>query len=315
MNEFELIDTYFKDLAWHREEIVYGIGDDAACVRVPPGQELFISTDTLVADVHFSSNWDPYDIAWKAMMVNLSDMAAMAATPCWLTLALTLPKNDEAWFARFSQGLHTALNQYKVSLIGGDTTKGPLSITITIHGLAPLGKGCRRSGANVSDEIWVSGPLGAAALALRAESAWDGDDRAVLQDALRHPKPRVDLQAVLQQYATSAIDISDGLGADLKHLCDASGVGACLSLQQIPVHPLLFKYLGAEAIEFSMQGGDDYELCFTSAASLREPLQRTLSALDVICYPIGIVEAAAGIRAIDHKRDLHTFAAQGYRHF
>lgn len=315
MNEFELIDVFFKSKALIRDELVYGIGDDAACVRVPPGQDLYISTDTLVADVHFSSNWDPYDIAWKAVMVNLSDMAAMAAEPCWLSLALTLPHNDTAWLQRFSLGLHAALTAYHVSLIGGDTTKGPLSMTLTVHGLTATGKGVRRSGAKNQDEIWVSGELGAAALALYSKETWPAADRALLMTQLQRPKPRLDLKAVLQTYATAAIDISDGLAADLHHICKASGFGARLFLESIPIHPLVRQYLPEQALEFSMQGGDDYELCFTSPAAVHDELQEALGQTGLRCYPIGVIETKPGICAVNSTGDLVPLVPKGYRHF
>lgn len=303
MNEFELIETFFKLPAKLRDDVIIGIGDDAACVRPPPGQDLFISTDTLVADVHFSSNWDPYYIAWKAVMVNISDMAAMAAEPAWLSLALTLPKNDESWLQRFSLGLTEALATYNISLIGGDTTKGPLSLTITIHGLAKEGRGIRRSGAKLGDEIWLSGEIGAAALALQAKDDWPEEDRALLMAYLQEPKPRVDLAPILQTYASAAIDISDGLGADLGHICKASGLSASLAWQDIPVHPLVHKYLSREALEFSLQGGDDYELCFTSPKASHAKLRAALDKAGLRCYPIG------------HITEGDWIPMAGYRHF
>lgn len=324
MDEFELIKVLFKAPALDREDVVLGIGDDAACVRVPVGQDLYISTDTLVADVHFLKSWDPFDIAWKAVMVNVSDMAAMAAYPCWLSLALTLENYDEAWLQRFSQGLHTALKQFGIALIGGDTTRGPLSLSLTIHGLAPQGKAIRRKGAKPTDEIWVTGTLGAAALAVQLEQVEKAPkyankinhkDRALLLEKLRHPQARVDFNTILQTYASAAIDISDGFSADLMHICEASGVGACLSLEAIPVHPVLMNCLKEEALTFAMQGGDDYELCFTSPARYHDDLQQVLAAAGLLCYRVGVIEALPGLRAFTAQGEFKTVTPAGYRHF
>ena len=314
MSEFSLIDVFFKTPALLRDEVVYGIGDDAACLRVPAGQDLFVSTDTLVADVHFLTTWDAYDIAWKAVMVNVSDMAAMAAMPCWVSLALTLPGYDERWLKRFSEGLHAALASFSLSLIGGDTTRGPLSMTLTIHGLAPRGKGIRRVGAKPDDLIWVSGDLGAAALAVTFLQRQDVDrnDSRVLMDKLQHPRARTDLIPLLRRFASSAIDISDGLSADLAHICEASGVGACLSRTAIPVHPLVTQYLGEAAIDFSLGGGDDYELCFTTASSVRDELVAECRESGVTCYPVGVIEAMPTGLSLWSRQGILIFRGQTY---
>src|SRR3990167_4555066 len=162
MNEFSLIDIFFKKNALLRPEVIIGIGDDAACLEIPPNHQLLVSTDTLVAEVHFLSTWDPYDIAYRAVMVNVSDIAAMGGEPCWMTLALTIPDIDEEWISRFSEGFHAALKEYNIALVGGDTTRGPLSITITIHGTVPRSQAISRAGAKIGDEIWISGNLGEA---------------------------------------------------------------------------------------------------------------------------------------------------------
>lgn len=317
MNEFSLIDVFFKESAIHRDDVIYGIGDDAACLQIPSGKQLFVSTDTLVAEVHFLSSWDPFDIAYRAVMVNVSDMAAMAATPCWVSLALTLPEYNHHWLSRFSAGLHAALSQFGISLIGGDTTRGPLSITLTIHGMAPAGKGVRRGGAKPGDIIWVSGPLGAAALAVSFLQRQDINeaDMMALMKKLQHPQARVDLASILQRYATAAIDISDGLTADLNHICEMGTVGACLSLDAIPVHPLVTKYLDKNAIDFSMGGGDDYELCFTTPASLHNELILALNESGLFCYSVGIIEETPGLRAVDSSGDIITLAPKGFSHF
>ncbi|WED43678.1 thiamine-phosphate kinase [Legionella cardiaca] len=317
MDEFSLIDVFFKNPALRREDVIYGIGDDAACVAVPQGQQLLISTDTLVADVHFLSEWDAYDIACKAIMVNVSDMAAMAATPCWVSLALTLPVYNKSWLQRFSQGLHDSLRRFNIALIGGDTTRGPLSMTITIHGLVPTGKSVRRVGAQAGDKIYVSGEVGAAALAVRflQQSNINTDDREALMQKLQHPQPRIDLGSILQEYASAAIDISDGLSADLNHLCVASNVGACLIDEAIPVHYLVKKYQQEKATYFALSGGDDYELCFTVPSQKEEKFLASLIDLGLDCYPIGVIEEEKGLRIKHVDGEPEILTPQGYSHF
>ncbi|CEK11341.1 thiamine-phosphate kinase [Legionella hackeliae] len=316
MDEFSLIDTFFKYPAQLRDDVIYGIGDDAACVSIPSGQQLLISTDTLVSEVHFLSSWDAYDIACKAVMVNVSDMAAMGATPCWLSLALTLPELNTSWLQRFSQGLHDSLNQFNIALIGGDTTRGPLSMTLTIHGLAPTGKAVRRNGAHTGDKIYVSGELGAAALAVYFLQRNDinVEDRQVLMQKLQHPKPRIDLGEVLREYASAAIDISDGLSADLNHICTSSEVGACLISERIPVHPLVKKYQQENATSFSLTGGDDYEICFTVAPENEQRFITSLNHLNLNCYRIGTIESKLGLRIITRGEE-EVFVPRGYSHF
>lgn len=317
MNEFSLIDVYFKKSALKRDEVLYGIGDDAACLTLPEGMELLISTDTLVAEVHFLSSWDAYDIAYKAVMVNVSDIAAMAAKPCWISLALTLPELNQSWLTRFSQGLHEALRQFNIALIGGDTTRGPLSMTLTIHGLAPAGKAVRRKGAKPGDKIYVSGELGAAALAVHflQKNDLDESDKKELMQKLQRPCPRVDLADLLQKSASAAIDISDGLTADLNHICEASGVGACLYFSAIPVHPLVKKYQQEKAVDFALIGGDDYELCFTVPAAKEGTFLVELEKAGLNCYSIGVIEERQGLRLEMRDGKVKNFVPKGYSHF
>ena len=279
--------------------------------------QLLVSCDTLVAGIHFLSSWDAYDIAYRAVMVNVSDIAAMGGSPCWLTLALTLPTADEPWLQRFSQGFHDALKPYQIALIGGDTTRGPLSITLTIHGLVPAGKAVRRSGAAPGDIIYVSGELGAAALAVDGFTREDipDNDKAAMMKKLLYPKPRTDLSQLLQTYATAAIDISDGLGADLHHICTESHVGACLDRDAIPIHSLVKKYQGSNALDFALSGGDDYELCFTVAPSNEKKLLQSLILAGLTCYPIGVIEEQEGLRAKTPDGTMTPLVIRGYRHF
>jgi len=317
MNEFSLITTFFKSIPHHRDDVVFGIGDDAACLRIPLGKQLLVSSDTLVSGVHFLPTWDAYDIACKAVMVNVSDIAAMAATPCWLMLALTLPELDDSWLRRFSQGLSDSLGRFNIALIGGDTTRGPLSMTLTIHGLVDEDKSVRRNGAKPGDKIYVSGELGAAACALSLLEVQDIDDRdrGQLLKKLHSPQPRVDLGECLRLYATAAIDISDGLSADLSHICTESRVGACLLLDTIPVHPLVKKYHDTNALAFALSGGDDYELCFTISPAFEEDCLRYLAQAGLICYPIGVIESSLGLRAKTATGELVPISVGGYCHF
>ncbi len=317
MNEFELIDQFFKPIFAKRNDVLFGIGDDAACVRLSPGKNILISTDTLVSSVHFLPEWEPFDIAYRAAMVNISDMAAMAADPCWVTLAITLPELNQSWLESFSRGLESALSEYNVALIGGDTTRGPLSITITVMGTAPDGQAIRRNGAKPGDVILVSGVLGAAALAVQLLTQNDlpQHDKEELKSKLLHPKPRVDLAPILRSYASSAIDISDGLSADLNHICVASGVGACLTESLIPVHGLLNKYLPGQAVDLALTGGDDYELCFTVPAESLDAVMRTLDKANLTCYPIGVIEEQRGLRIKLADNTYEQLKPRGYSHF
>lgn len=313
MNEFSLIDTYFNSISHHRQDVLFGIGDDAACLRVPSGMDLLVSTDTLVEGVHFLADWDAYDIARRAVNVNVSDMAAMAASPCWVTLALTMPMVDELWLKRFSLGLADALHEYNIALIGGDTTQGPLTVTLTIHGLVPKGRAVRRNGARVGDVIVVSGVLGAAAqaVALFDDHTIESRSKAILMDKLLHPAPRIDLIELLREHASSAIDISDGLSADLNHILQASRVGATLEFAAIPVHPLVQQIQKIKAVDFALSGGDDYELCFTISPGKVNYF--TDAGFD--CYCVGVIESELGLRVRTLTGDVFPLLAKGYSHF
>lgn len=317
MNEFALINQFFKSIPQRRDDVILGIGDDAACLRLPSQKDLVISCDTLVADIHFVADWDAYNIAYKAVMANVSDIAAMGGTPRWLTLALTLPCVDKVWLERFAKGLGDAMAPFNLALIGGDTTKGPLSMTIGIHGTVPQNQAIRRSGAKPGDFIFVSGPLGAAAQAVAFLDKKDVDvnHKNSLMDALLYPKPRIDLNHYLLQYASSAIDISDGLAADLNHILKASHVGACLLWDSIPIHPLLKQYQGKKAVEFAIKGGDDYELCLTVPAAQKPHFIKALQEKGLSCFPIGMIEQQQGLRARLNNGDMITINPSGYSHF
>lgn len=315
MGEFELINTCFKSLTTARQDVVLGIGDDAACVNMPFGESLLVSTDTLVSGVHFFSDAHPKDIAWRSVAVSVSDLAAMAATPRWITLALTMPDSNAKWLSEFTQGLQQVLSEYQIALIGGDTTKGPLSITITAMGSAKANKIVQRSTARAGDKIYVSGQLGAAALAVKKLKDIIPEDQAQLMQKLMKPKARTDLIPFLKKYASSAIDISDGLAGDLNHLCEQSKTGASLFAPHIPIHPLLSYYLQDDALGLALTGGDDYEICFTIPKAAQAIFQEDIKATGLLCTCIGIMTPSQGICIFNKDGQPIDFKPGGYQHF
>lgn len=265
LSEFDLIDRFFHRCGAARGDVALGVGDDAALLRVPAGMELALTLDTLVQGVHFLPGSDPRSLGHKALAVNLSDLAAMGAEPAWATLALTLPESDPAWLEAFSDGFCRLAREFGVQLVGGDTTRGPLTLSVEAKGLVPVGQALRRAGARAGDLIFVSGLLGDAGLALRAlRDGLEVDDLAYLRSRLERPQPRLSLGRSLRGLATAAIDISDGLAADLDHILVSSGVGAVVELRRLPCSEPVSAYL-ARSGDWSLPvaAGDDYELCFT----------------------------------------------------
>jgi thiamine-monophosphate kinase len=320
MTEFELIRRFFT----HRTRgAALGVGDDAALVRVAPGSELAISADMLVAGRHFLSDADPALLGHKSLAVNLSDMAAMGATPRWATLALALPRVDEKWLGAFARGFMSLAKRFKVDLVGGDTTRGPLTISVQIMGEVPRGKALRRDGAYVGDDIWVSGSLGAAAMALDLngrDTRLARAERRALEQRLHAPTPRVALGLSLRGIANSAIDISDGLLADLGHICERSRVGATIEWEAIPAMPVVRSYAqtdrGARCL---LAGGDDYELCFTAPRGKRAAVMRAAAKTRVPVTLIGQVTRSANARdpvvLLNSVRQPMKVRARGYDHF
>lgn len=276
LSEFELIRRYFTHRARHT---VLGVGDDAALVKVRRGCELVVSADMLVAGRHFRRDADPCQLGHKALAVNLSDLAAMGATPRWATLALALPAADPHWLAGFARGFMALARRFGVDLIGGDTTRGPLNICVQIMGEAPRGAALRRDGAQPGDDVWVSGVIGDAALALAALArriALRPAEFASCAARLNRPQPRVALGLALRGVAHSAIDISDGLCADLGHLLERSGVAAEIEFAALPASRVVRRYLDRRAARAALlAGGDDYELCFTALPGARERVMRS----------------------------------------
>lgn len=311
MDEFALIRRYFAGLTPGRSDIVLGIGDDCALLQPPPGQQLAVTSDTLIAGRHFPEATAPADIGWKSLAVNLSDLAAMGAEPRWFLLALSLPRVDEAWLSAFAAGLGELAQLSGIALVGGDTTRGPLSITITAMGTLASGQALRRDAARPGDRVCVTGTLGDAALALRRLD--DAGLPPLLRQRLDRPQPRNAAGIALRGLATAAIDLSDGLAGDLNHILRASGVGAEIELLRLPASAH-FNGLAppSDRAALQLQGGDDYELCVClSEGSVEAAAQR----LDVPLTEIGRITAEPGLRVLGADGRPLSLEARGYTHF
>jgi thiamine-monophosphate kinase len=333
LDEFGLIRRYFARSgacsSHDHPQVRLGIGDDAALLDLPVGETLAVTSDTLVAGRHFPHDALPFDIGWKALAVNLSDLAAMAARPLGVTLALTLPQADESWLAAFAEGFFALADAHAVPLIGGDTTRGPLSITITALGAVPPAQALRRDGARAGDLLFVSGTLGDAglglALALRQPTAWLGEfppvHRRHALSRLQRPTPRLALGLALRGLATAAMDVSDGLAQDLGHLLQASGLGATLSLERLPLSPAL-QFLASEGgavqqqvLSWALAAGDDYELLFSVPVAAEPAVQALAHALDLPLTRVGELTADAGLRLTWQGRPWEHDLPAGYQHF
>jgi thiamine-monophosphate kinase len=319
LSEFDLIRTHFAYLGQPRADVVLGVGDDCAVLRVPTGCELAVSIDTLVSGVHFLPEVNPEALGHKSLAVSLSDLAAMGAEPAWATLALTLPATlpgaKPGWIAAFCRGLGDLARRHGVALVGGDTTSGPMAITIQVHGFVPAGQAVRRSGARPGDLICVSGTLGDAGLALRSILAGQGvaDD---LRARLERPTPRVAVGLALRGLASAMIDCSDGLAADLGHILEASGVGADIALADLPLCPAVAAAVAAGGDwSLPLASGDDYELCFTLPAEARAALPRLARAAGCPLTVIGAIREGARLRCrLPDGADFH-LGKTGYDHF
>ena len=295
--EFELIERIRRRAA-ARDDVSLGIGDDAALLRVPSGHDLAVATDTLNAGIHFPADTAPADIGWKALAVNLSDLAAMGAAPAWCTLSLSLPRADPHWLDGFLDGFCALAAAHGVALVGGDTTRGPLSVCVTAHGLLEAGRALRRDGARPGDEVWASGTLGDAAAALAQLQAGGVADPA-LRARLDRPEPRVALGRALVGLASACIDLSDGLLQDLGHVCRASGTGAEVDVDALPASPALAaRSTGDTRRGEQACGGDDYELCFTAPASHAADVLRVAAGCATPVARIGRIVQAPGVRAL-----------------
>jgi thiamine-monophosphate kinase len=302
-SEFELIQRYFSRPARHA--LLSG-GDDAALLRPDAGAELAVSTDLLLEGRHFAKGADPRLLGHKTLAVNLSDMAAMGATPRWATLAIALPAADEAWIAAFADGFYALAARYDVDLIGGDTTRGPLTLCVAILGEVPAGLALMRGGARPGDDIWVSGELGGAALALEQPG------NAAAAKRLHQPEPRVELGERLRGIAHAAIDVSDGFAQDLGHILERSGVGAVVEYALLPKVPCADAVLQQRCV---LSGGDDYELVFTAPQSERPQVEKVSAALGLALTRVGSIQPGEPKLQLLDARGKPMPAARGYDHF
>ena len=317
LSEFSLIDDYIATSATSRPDVHVGIGDDCAILDVPHGKSLAVSMDTLVAGRHFIDGANAVNLGHKSLAVNLSDLAAMGAEPAWATLSLTMPDANICWIQDFMQGFLALADRFGVQLVGGDTTRGPLSITVQIHGFVDPRLVMRRNGAQAGDLIYVTGSLGDAGLALRLQQAGKLDmarHRFLLQ-RLDCPTPRISEGMQLASIATSAIDLSDGLIADLGHVVQQSHCGATIELQRLPCSTAV-KQAIADSSEWSLplSSGDDYELCFTVSKDKQQQLQQLAATLDCPLTHIGVIEQQPGIRCVTAEGTEITVKS-GYDHF
>jgi thiamine-monophosphate kinase len=317
VGEFELINTFFTRGS-KGDDVVLGIGDDCAIVRPPAGRDLVMSIDTLVEGVHFPHHTEPLKIGMRVMCTCLSDLAAMGATPHWFTLALTLLHAESAWLSEFSEGLFQIANQFQCSLIGGDTTKGPLTISVQVHGSVAPGTALKRGGGKPGDIIYVTGDLGDGAAALAALSnklTVNPSAYAYLMKRFFAPTPRIQEGQFLSRKATAAIDISDGLIADLGKLCSASGLGAMVDVARLPISQHWRDQVNQEqALDWALNGGDDYQLCFTLPPTLVEPINQAVHKGQIRATPIGKLVPHSGVQLF-HSGQPYQVTDHGYDHF
>lgn len=319
-SEFSLIETHFARRAGtgRPDWLKLGIGDDAAVIQPPAGRQLVSTVDTLIAGRHFPENSESMSIGWKSLAVNASDLVAMAADPAHFLLALTLPEVDEDWLSRFSDGLFRAAETFGMTLVGGDTCRGPLSITIQANGWVANNRYRTRAGARPGDRIWLSGRVGDAALGLAllqqrvAPDDVDAQTSATCMTALNYPQPRLGLIPLLREQATAAIDVSDGLVADLRHLIDASEVGAVIVRDVLPVNDWL---RDRERLDLALAGGDDYEILFTAPPAADVQLQDAAKTLTHDLKLIGEITAEPGLRMQADGKFVDLDRYRGYDHF
>jgi thiamine-monophosphate kinase len=316
LTEFELIRRYFTHPA---PGAALGVGDDAALLELDSGLQLAASTDLLLCGRHFSSGADPRSLGHKALAVNLSDLAAMGAKPRWALLAIALPEIDERWLESFVSGWMGLAREHQVALVGGDTSRGPLAICPTVLGEIPKGQALTRSGAKPQDDIWVSGALGLAALGLadrQRRIELEQEEAQICLAALDRPMPRVVLGQRLRGIAHSAIDISDGLVADLGHILERSGVAAVIELERVPVGSSVGRRLQTNlGLSAALAGGDDYELCFTAPASSRLRVEMLSEELSLPLTRIGRIESGSGLTLLDRTGKRIEIEATGFDHF
>ncbi len=315
ISEFDLIAKYFTRPVSKAD---LGVGDDCALLRQTDGMQTAISTDMLVSGTHFFPDTDPEQLGHKALAVNLSDLAAMGATPAAFTLAVSMQTSDEAWIAPFAKGILALADKHQCELIGGDTTRGPLNICITVFGQIPTGQALRRDGARIGDDIWVSGTLGDARLALahmRQELILPENQFRQILPRMQKPTPRVELGIALRNIVHAALDLSDGLLGDLSHILDASHVGASLNTDALPISDTLKHQDEKWRLQCTLGGGDDYELCFTAPETKRTLVLEAAQQAGVPVTCIGKIEQEAGIRLFNAAGPLDRIGIRSFDHF
>ncbi len=306
--EFGLIQRFFTQEKLHNAVNKLGVGDDCALMEIPSGYQLAVTTDTMVAGIHFFKDADPYLLGHKLLAVNLSDLASMGAEPAAITLALSLPSIDEVWLGKFSQGLLALAKQHQLDLIGGDTTQGALTLTVQALGLVPIGQALRRSQAQVGDLIFVTGNLGDAGLGLKIHQGYESKTPDLALAQFNQPMPQIHAGIQLRNIATACIDVSDGLAADLGHILTNSKVGALLEVEKLPISVAVRDYINSTGNwQLPLVAGDDYQLCFTIKP-------QDVNKLTLNCQQIGVIEAKQGLR-IQRFDSITTFNNQGYEHF
>jgi thiamine-monophosphate kinase len=314
--EADLIERYFRDLGARREDVSLGVGDDAALLRVPAGAELVLTTDALIEGVHFLPGAPPRSLGHRALAVNLSDIAAMGASPCWALLSLNLPGADEAWLREFAQGLGALAQQHRVALVGGNLSRGPLSITVELAGIVPAGQALRRDGGHARDVLYVSGSVGDTAQSLLADdgSPAAAEDLAYLRQRREYPSARVALGMGLRGLASACIDVSDGLWADVQRLLTASGCSAEIEVDRLPLSSALRRTAGAAAWRIGLRGGEDYELCFTATPALAPQIEALAARTGQPVTRIGTLAAGTGL-TLRSAGAVIQFSASGFDHF
>ena len=311
-SEFEIIERYFKK---KMKQTALGVGDDAAMIHVRNNYQLAISSDMLIENIHFLKNTNPSHLGWKSLAVNLSDIAAMGAIPKWATLSISLPKINHAWLKKFSKGFFKCADKFGIDLIGGDTTKGPLSISITIMGESKKDEALLRSGAKINDDIWVTGQLGLASMGLanlQGQLKLPPRIKMKCLRALEIPTPKTFLGSYLSRYANSCIDISDGLIQDLRHILKASKVGASLLLNDIPCEKFIHT---SKQYQFVLNGGDDYELLFTAAKKNRPFIKKIAKKTNTPVTMIGNITKKKALNILSEQGKSIKFNPKGFDHF
>lgn len=309
VSEFDLIRQYFTSSGQVNPINRLGVGDDCALMSIPVGYELAVTVDTMVEGVHFFPRTDPWQLGRKLLAVNLSDLAAMGAEPISITLALTLPEVNDRWLKLFSEGLFSLAKTFSVDLVGGDTTKGPLTLSVQAMGIVPEGLALRRSTAQVGDLIFVTGlGLGDAGLGLKIEQGYSCDFSEQVLRRFHMPEPRVPQGLKIREYASSCIDLSDGLASDLPHILKQSAVGASLEWSKLPLTKAVLNYIN-ETGDWVMplSAGEDYELCFTVSPE-------KISTINIECTQIGVIEQKAGLR-IKRLGVVEELGVKGFEHF